>query len=422
MSHRLSIQGKRLYGSIQALGGIGAYDDAPTGLRGVCRLALSAADGEGRRAVVAAMKSAGLEVTVDRIGNVFGRRAGRDPQLAPVMMGSHIDSVATAGMFDGCLGVLGAIEVVRTLNDAKHETRRPLVVAFFTEEEGARFGTDMLGSAVATGRIPLETAYGVHDREGRSVKEELDAIGFAGASSERLTPPWAYLECHVEQGPVLQASRRDIGVVMGVQAICWHELGIVGKSAHAGTTPMSLRADAGVAAARINLKLREMVASGRFGPDLRATMGVAHLHPGLVNVIPGRAQVTVDVRNPDDAVLERAEAEIVAFYAEVAREEKVHITHKRTARTPFVGFSGKVRERVARAATARGLSHMELVSGAGHDAQELSRLCTAGMIFVPGEYEGISHSPREHSTLEQCANGANVLLDVALSLADEPEA
>ncbi len=421
MKPTLSIDGPRLYGSLQSLGEIGAFDDAYTGLRGVCRLALSAADGEGRRHVVAEMRAAGLEVTIDRIGNVFGRRRGHDDALRPVMMGSHIDSVATAGRFDGCLGVLGGIEVVRTLNDAKRETRRPVVVAFFTEEEGARFGTDMLGSAVATGRVTVEHAYGLRDRAGRSVKEELDAIGFCGGADEHLTPPHAYLECHIEQGPVLRAANRDIGVVTGVQAICWHELVIVGKSAHAGTTPMSLRADAGVAAARINVALREMVGSRRYGDELRATMGVITPHPGLVNVVPGRVVASVDIRNPDDALLERAEADLLQLYEQVAHDEKVAITHRRTARTPFVPFADNVRARVAAAAEARGFSREAIVSGAGHDAQEMARVCTAGMIFVPGEYDGISHNPREFSTPEQCANGVNVLLDVLLSFADEAE-
>jgi N-carbamoyl-L-amino-acid hydrolase len=415
----LSIDGARLYGALQALGAIGAYEDAYSGLRGVSRQALTAADGEGRRHVVARMKEAGLDVTVDRIGNVYGRRPGLDDALAPVMMGSHVDSVATAGIFDGCLGVLGGIEVVRTLDAAGRRTRRPVVVAFFTEEEGARFGTDMLGSAVATGRIPLAQAYALVDRAGRSVGDELSAIGFKGDAPERLAPPHAYLECHIEQGPVLRAAGRDIGVVTGVQAICWHELTLVGKSAHAGTTPMSLRADAGVAAARINLALREMVASGRFGAELRATMGVFTPHPGLVNVVPGRAVASVDVRNPDDAVLERAEAELVALYAEVGRQENVRVTHRRTARTPFVPFAESVRARVAAAAAARGLSHEALVSGAGHDAQEMARLCPTGMVFVPGEHDGISHNPRELSTVAQCEDGVNVLLDVLLSLADE---
>jgi N-carbamoyl-L-amino-acid hydrolase len=418
---RLSIDADRLYRSLDALGEIGSYVDPHTGLRGVCRLALTAADGAGRRHVVAEMRAAGLDVRVDRIGNVFGRRQGRDETLAPIMMGSHIDSVATAGRFDGCLGVLGALEVIRTLNDAGHRTARPLEVAFFTEEEGARFGTDMLGSAVATGRIPLAQAYELRDRNGLRVRDELEAIGFLGDHDELLVRrgvPHAYLECHVEQGPVLAADRLELGVVGGVQAICWHELTIVGKSAHAGTTPMSLRADAGVAAARINLRLREMVASGRFGDELRATMGVVTPHPGLVNVVPGRVVCSVDVRNPDDAILARAEDELVAFYAEVARDERVEITHRRTARTPFVPFAEDLRARVATAARRRGLSHGPIVSGAGHDAQEMARICPAGMIFVPGEHDGISHNPRELSTREQCQNGVNVLLDVALSLAE----
>jgi N-carbamoyl-L-amino-acid hydrolase len=420
MSAALSIDGARLYRALDALGALGAYEDPIAGLRGVCRLALTAADGEARRHVVARMRAAGLSVTVDRIGNVFGRRAGTDDALAPVMIGSHIDSVATAGRFDGCLGVLGGIEIVETLNAAGRSTRRPLVVAFFTEEEGARFGTDMLGSAVATGRIALADAYALRDRAGLRVEDELTAIGFRGEAPERVPPPHAFLECHVEQGPVLRAAGRDIGVVTGVQAICWHELTIVGRSAHAGTTPMSLRADAGVAAARINLALREMTASGRFGEHLRGTMGVILPHPGLVNVVPGRVVASVDVRNPDEGILERAEAELVALYAAVARHEGVRITHRRTARTPPVPFAGEVQARVAASASARGLSHEPIVSGAGHDAQEMARVCRAGMVFVPGENDGISHNPRELSTEAQCANGVNVLLDTALAFLEEP--
>lgn len=419
MSAPLSIDKTRLQRSIEALGEIGRYHDDVASVTGVCRLALTAADGEGRRHVVRQMMGLGLDVTVDRIGNVLARRRGRVDDARPVVMGSHIDSVATAGIFDGCLGVLGGLEVIRTLDEAGRQTRRPVVVAFFTEEEGARFGTDMLGSAVATGRIPLEQAHALADRGGNTVRRELEAIGFLGPADPILAPPHAYLECHIEQGPMLRAAGRDIGVVTGVQAICWHELTIVGKSAHAGTTPMALRADAGVAAARINVKLRDMVASGGFGPDLRATMGVLAPHPGLVNVVPGRVTATVDLRNPDDGHLERAEAAIVAYYAEVSKAEKVTITHRRTARTPFVPFDARVREIVAGAARARGLSSDPIVSGAGHDAQELARLCPAGMIFVPGEYDGISHNPREYSTPEQCENGVNVLLDVLLRLADE---
>ena len=293
------------------------------------------------------------------------------------------------------------------------------MAAFFTDEEGARFGTDMLGSAVATGRLALADVVGLRDRAGKSVGEELARIGFVGEASERLSPPYAYLETHIEQGPILRAANVDIGVVQGVQAIGWHELTIVGKSAHAGTTPMDFRADAGVAAARINLKLREMIASGRYGAGMRATMGAIVPHPGLVNIVPGRVVATVDLRNPDDAKMQASEKDIIAYYDAVAREEKVEISWRQTARTPRVPFAPKVQERVAAAARARGLSSAEIVSGAGHDAQELAHVCDAGMVFVPGEYDGISHNPRELSTPEQCANGVNVMLDVLLSLADE---
>jgi N-carbamoyl-L-amino-acid hydrolase len=419
MRDTLSIHEERLTAALRALGEIGAYTDENTGLRGVNRLALSAADGAGRRHVLAQMEATGHKVTVDRIGNVFLRRPGLEDALRPVMMGSHIDSVPTAGIFDGCLGVLGGLEIIRTLDEAGVRTRRPLVVAFFTEEEGARFGTDMLGSAVATGRIPLDDAYAIADRDGKTVREELAAIGFLGEADERMAPPHAYLECHIEQGPILRAAGLDIGVVTGVQAISWQELTILGKSAHAGTTPMSLRADAGVAAARINLELRRMIASGRYGDAMRATMGTILPRPGLVNIVPGRVTCTVDLRNPDEEALRRAEADLRAFYDQVAADERVQIRWRQTARTQPVPFDAEVQRRVAAAAAGRGLSHAALVSGAGHDAQEVARIARAGMVFVPGEYDGISHNPREYSTPAQCRDGVNVMLDVVRSFADE---
>ena len=413
----MHIDSARLYRSIDDLGRIGAYTDADSGLQGVNRLALTAADGEGRRHVVARMHALGLTVTVDAIGNVYGRRPGRNDALAPVMIGSHIDSVPTAGRFDGCLGVLGGLEVIATLNDRNLATERPLVVAFFTDEEGCRFGTDMLGSAVATGRLPLEEAWSLTDLGGKRVRDELDAIGFLGDAPVLVAPPHAYLECHVEQGPILAAKGLQIGVLSGVQAISWHELTIRGTSAHAGTTPMELRRDAGVAAARINLHLREMIASGRFG-EMRATMGCIQPHPGLVNIVPGRVIATVDLRNPDDAAMGDSEAGIIGFYDRVAAEEHVGITWRQTARTPSVAFDPDVRARVAADADALGLSHAPIISGAGHDAQEFARICPVGMVFVPGEFDGISHNPRELSTPEACANGVDVLLRVALGLAE----
>lgn len=416
----MHINSDRLYASLEELGQIGRYQDEETGLHGVCRLALSALDGQGRRLVVGWMKELGLEVRVDRIGNVYARRAGRRADLKPVMMGSHIDSVPTAGRFDGCLGVLGALEIVRTLNDHQVETERPVEVALFTDEEGCRFGTDMLGSAVACGRLELDYAYQLTDRDGLKLRDELEKIGFMGEHDEKVTAPYAYLECHVEQGPILYQKGVDIGVVSGVQSISWQALTIVGKSGHAGATPMDLRADAGVAASRINLKLRDMVASGHYG-EMRATMGCISPVPGLVNIVPGKVEATVDLRNPSNELMQKSEADLLAYYEEVKKLEGVEIRWRQTARTPAVPFSGRLQERIAAAAERAGLSHQSIIAGAGHDAQEFAAICPAAMIFAPGEYDGISHNPREFSTPKQCSDAINVMLDVLLQLANQED-
>lgn len=406
----------RLWSSIQELAKIGAYRDERTGLMGVNRLALTRADGEGRALVKRWFEEAGLEVRVDRIGNCYGRRRGRRNTDAPVMSGSHIDSVPTAGAFDGCLGVLGALEVIRTLNENNIETARPIEIAFFTDEEGARFGTDMLGSAVAVGRIPLEHALGLKDRQGKTVAEELSAIGFRGDHPERLDPPFAYVECHIEQGPILRAAEMDLGVVTGVQSISWQELTLVGKSAHAGTTPMHLRRDAGLVAARINLKMHEMAVSGKYG-EMRATMGGIQPVPGMVNIVPGRVWCTVDLRNPDDAMMAAAEKDLASYLRQLSEETGVEISSRQTARTPTIHFSSEVQGLIARKMEERGLRYQKIMSGAGHDAQELSSLCPTAMIFVPGEYDGISHNPREYSTPKQCQDGVQILFDTLLELA-----
>lgn len=411
----LRVNSERLSASLQALGHIGSYYDEASGLTGVNRLALTSVEGQGRRHVVGEMSALGLEVSVDPIGNVYGLLPGRE-DLAPVLIGSHIDTVPTAGIFDGCLGVMCGLEIVRVLQEAERVTRRPLIVSFFTEEEGCRFGTDMLGSAVATGRIALEEAYALTDRDGVTVKEALEAIDFLGeAEAPR---PYAFLEAHIEQGPVLERGDHEVGLVTGVQAIRWEELWIKGRSAHAGTTPIDLRRDAGWAAARINVSLREMCRSGDYG-DMRATVGQTQLLPGRVNVIPSGAKLTVDLRNLDDQAMERAIREVSALYARLEEEEGVSIERRVTAQTETVSFDPRIRERMKVAAERLGLDAIEMVSGAGHDAQEWARVCPAGMVFARGEHEGISHNPREHSTPEQCAAAGNVLLEVALELLEE---
>jgi N-carbamoyl-L-amino-acid hydrolase len=329
------------------------------------------------------------------------------------MSGSHIDSVPTGGAFDGALGVLGALEVVRALDDAGIETRRPIVIAFFTDEEGCRFGTDMLGSATACGRIALDDAYGLKDRDGMTVRGELERIGFIGDADVRMPPPHAYVELHIEQGPVLARRGLDLGVVTGVQAISWWELSLVGKSAHAGTTPMELRRDVGLAIAKLTVHLNEMATSGNYGAHMRATVGRVDLVPNLVNIVPGRAVCTVDLRNPDDAQMARAEAELHRFVAALDVETEL----RQTARTSSVPFAEPVMATIAKHMDAIGASHERLVSGAGHDAQEFAALCPTGMIFVPGDHDGISHNPREYSSKGTCARGAEVLLRTILELA-----
>lgn len=413
------INSERLTESLRSLAKMGAFLDESTGLMGVNRLALTDNDKLGRDLVVSWFKEAGLEVTVDKIGNVFGRRAGRNNHLKPVMSGSHIDSVPTGGAFDGVLGVLGALEVIRTLNDLNLVTERPLVVAFFTEEEGARFGTDMCGSAVATNRISLETAYALKDKDGLTIKSELERIGYLGEGEVPWEAPHAYVECHIEQGPIIRSKNLDIGVVTGVQGIKWMKLEIRGKSGHAGATPIDLRADAGLAAAKINLKIREMALSGQYGPQMRATMGAIYPHPGLINIVPGRLGCTVDLRNPDDECMERAFNDLLEYFSVVEQEEKVKITWQITAQTPRIAFDPSVMQLIASVADGLGLSHEEIVSGAGHDAQEMSHVCKTAMIFVPGEFEGISHNVREYSTPKQCSDGVNVLFHTLITLANE---
>lgn len=422
-SARLAINGERLWASLMELASIGAYDDPATGLVGVNRQSLTDEDAEGRRLLIRWMEEAGLEVSVDEMGTIFGRREGSEPELSPVMAGSHIDSVGTAGAFDGCLGVLGALEVVRSLNDQVITTRRPLIIAAFTEEEGVRFGTDMLGSAVAAGRLALEYAYDLADAAGLRFGDELERIGFKGERPVRLDPPHAYVECHIEQGPVLLCEDRAIGVVTGVQAISWQRITLHGRAAHAGTTPIELRVDAGLAAAQIIVKVREMVDSGRYG-RLRATVGHIATSPGLPSVVPDRAELTVDLRNPDDAHMAAAEQDLAAFLDALPASQPapgLRVETRRMAKTRQVPFDEHIQDTIAAVASELGYEPTRLMSGAGHDAQEMAAIAPAAMVFVRGQYDGISHNPREYSTPEDCAAGITVLAHTLLRLTEEED-
>lgn len=409
----------RLWATLMDLKEIGAYDDDATGLRGVRRLALTDADAEARRRCVQWMTEAGLEVRVDRIGNVYATRPGRDRSLPCVLMGSHIDTVATGGAFDGTLGVLGGIEVMRALNDAGIETLRDVEVGFFSEEEGVRFGTDMLGSAVTAGRIPLDQAHALTDADGKTVAEELARIGFDGPEPELRPVPHAYIECHIEQGSILAEAGVTVGIVEGVQSISWQRLVVRGEAAHAGTTPIGSRHDAGLVAASVVVELRRMCDSGAFG-QLRATVGTFDIGAGQTNVIPHLAMLTVDLRNPDDDQMTAAEQHFAEFVDALAAEHGVGVDWTRMAKTAVVRFDAGVQDLLARTADDLGLPYVRAMSGAGHDAQEIAATCPTAMVFVAGENGGISHTPREYSDPDACADGTDVLANAVLRLANQP--
>lgn len=400
---------RHLLNTLDELAGIGAIEGG-----GCARLALSDEDKVGRDLVVGWMKALGLEVRIDAIGNVIGLRAGRE-NLPPVMTGSHIDTVRTGGRYDGNYGVLAALEVVRALNAANVTTRRPIAVAFFTNEEGARFQPDMMGSLVYAGGIGLNEAYAAADKDGVAVGDELRRIGYLGPARPGALKPHAFLELHIEQGPILDEEKVRIGVVESVQGISWTEYTVTGISNHAGTTPMRLRRDAGYLAASVNLFARKL--AWEMGGHQVATVGTLSLRPNLINVVPNRAVFTVDLRNTDEAKLKEAEAKVAAHIAEVASAERVEVEAKVLARFEPVIFDAGLVDRVEQHAKALSLSTRRMPSGAGHDAQMMQRICPTAMIFVPS-VAGLSHNVKEHTEAADLVAGAEVLLNLVLELAE----
>ena len=402
----------RLLGRLEALAQIG-----DTGDGGNCRLALTDEDRDGRDLVVGWMRDLGLSVTVDTVGNVVAVYGG-ESDGPPVMTGSHIDTVRTGGRYDGNLGVLAGLEVIETLSTAGIRLRRPLAVAFFTDEEGSRFPPDMLGSLTFVGGMSVEEALDVTDSDGVPVGAELDRIGYRGAAPCPAPAPFAFVELHIEQGPVLEQEGVTIGAVSGVQGISWQEVTIEGQSNHAGTTPMDMRRDAGHAAARVAVSAREIARD--IGGYQVATVGVIDLHPDLVNVVAGRARLCVDMRNIHEQELQQAERLMATSIERIAASEGVSISTRSMARFEPVIFDIPVVDLVE--ATARRLGHSvkRLPSGAGHDAQMLARVCPTGMIFVPS-HRGLSHNPGEYTAPADLAAGADVLLQVMVDLASRED-
>jgi N-carbamoyl-L-amino-acid hydrolase len=414
---QLRVDGDRLWRRLEALGQVGAVH-GPNGERGNARLALTDADRDGRDLVVGWMRDLGLQVSIDAIGNVVGLMAGTDPEAAPVMVGSHIDTVRTGGWFDGNLGVLAGLEVVETLLQHGVAPHRGIVVAFFTDEEGARFQPDMLGSLVYVGGMSVEEALDVRATDdGARLGDELERIGYAGPTPcPAAGAPHAFVELHIEQGPVLEDEGVTIGVVTGVQGISWTELTITGQSAHAGTTPMRLRRDPGVVAAQISVGVRGI--ASEFGGTQVATVGLMRFEPNLVNVVPAKVTMTVDLRNTDEEVLRRAEAQFRTLTSEAAADEHVTVSARTLARFEPVEFDASMVDLVEATAKRLGNSTMRLPSGAGHDAQMLARVCPTSMIFVPS-VNGLSHNIAEYTNPADIAAGADVLLQVVLAKASE---
>ena len=406
----ISINGARLLDRIAELAQIGAIE----GTQGCSRLAFSDADREGRDLVVTWMQDLGLTVTVDAVGNVVASTSD-DGAAGAVMAGSHIDTVGTGGRYDGNLGVLAGLEVIEATLAAGVDLQRPLAVAFFSNEEGSRYPPDMMGSLAYVGGMSVESVLEVTGADGSVVGEELERIGYRGSAPCPGATPHAYVELHIEQGPVLDRAGLQIGAVEGVQGISWTELVLTGQSNHAGTTPMTLRRDPMVVAAEVAVAARNIAVE--FGGSQVATVGSLTLHPNLVNVVPAHATMTVDLRNTDEKTLQRAEDELRKRTLELAQSEGIDVNSRTLARFEPVEFDDRIVDQIEQLATQRGLSTKRMPSGAGHDAQMMARICPTGMIFVPS-VDGISHNPAEHTDEQDLIAGAQLLADAMLALTE----
>jgi beta-ureidopropionase / N-carbamoyl-L-amino-acid hydrolase len=405
------INRKRLEESMEALGRIGA-----TAKGGLNRVALTDDDRRGRDLLVGWMREAGLSVTVDQMGNIFGQRAGGDGR-PPVLMGSHADSVPTGGRYDGQLGVLCALETIRTLNDRNIETRHPVAMAIFTNEEGARFQPAMIGSGVMAGKIPLEDAYNARDRDGLRLGDELERIGYLGPEPCIPRPLRAYLELHIEQGPILEEERLPVGVVEGIVAIAWSRVTLTGVQDHAGPTPMRIRHDALVAAADIIRGVREI--PRKIGGDMVSTVGRLDVTPNIPNAIPGRVSMSIDLRAPDEHHITRGLGLVDRLVKDAAKAEGVTYELEHYWRVPRTRFALEVVDAIEAAVRSLGCGHRRILSGAGHDAQYMAAICPTGMIFVPSR-DGRSHCEEEFTPMDDIEHGANTLLLAASTLAGTP--
>ncbi len=411
-----SLDAQLLLQQIRQLGAIG-HDGANGGRT---RVALTDEEKDGRDLLVHWMHELDLEVRVDRVGNIFGvlHAASTEGNGQPLMVGSHIDTVRNAGALDGCYGVLAGLAVVRAYRRANVRPQRAIVVGAFTNEEGVRYQPDMMGSLVYAGGMPVQAALDTIGIDGTRLGDELARIGYAGTMAPGAIVPREYLELHIEQGPLLEAEDRLIGIVENLQGISWQRVTIHGVANHAGTTPTRLRHDAGYAAAACIAYLREQVVNAAADSTL-ATVGSIRFDPDVINVIPRKASFTVDLRDPDEQRLQAAETRFANFLGSLARLEGVTIETEQLVRFEPVAFDARLADRIEAAALRRGLPYRRMTSGAGHDAQMIVRIAPSAMIFVPSR-GGISHNPREHTDDEHLVLGAQLLLDVVQDLLSAP--
>ncbi len=408
----LKTNGQRLWASLMAMAEIGA-----TARGGSCRLALSDEDRAGRELFAHWCTEAGMSLSVDPIGNLFARRPGSDPDAAPVMMGSHLDTQPEGGRFDGVYGVLAGLEVVRTLNDLGIQTRKPLEVAVWTNEEGARFTPAMFGSAVFTGVMALDAALAVRDADGISVAQALQRTGYAGSRPLGAAVD-AYFEAHIEQGPILEDNAKSIGVVSGGQAIRWLDVQVEGLAAHAGTTPMPLRKDALYGAAQMILAVEQLAAD--FAPQGLTTVGELSIAKSSRNTIPGLLNFTVDLRHHQDRQIAAMEQQVEERLLAIAGQRGLKVSISRHWVSPATPFDAECVAAVQQAVDGLGYPQQSIVSGAGHDAILLARYCPTAMVFIPC-VGGLSHNEAEDVLPEDVRQGADVLLNAVLARAGRVE-
>lgn len=404
-----SIDGNRLWTRLMAMAEIGAIPE-----NGSCRPALSDEDEAGRALFLGWCDTRGYRIRKDRIGNLFIRRAGSDADAVPVLIGSHLDTQPTGGRFDGVLGVLAGLEVMETLDDLGIGTARAIDLCVWTNEEGCRFQPAMMGSGVACGTLELEKAMAARDAAGVTLADEITRLGYDKEPAPCLHDGDSYIELHIEQGPILEGAEKTIGVVTGGQGIRWYEITALGEETHAGPVPMALRKDP----VPVLMRVIELVqAIGRIDENARCTIGRMNLVPGSINVVPGRADMTIDLRHPDEAVLDSMHRQLIDGL-EVLRHRHAEIElHARlTWHSPVIAFDQTLIDGVKASASLRHLPFQPIVSGAGHDAFNLAKRLPTTMIFVPC-HKGISHNPREYADPHDVSAGANVLFDVVVERA-----